>query len=314
MNDRLAVVTGFDGSYVLGTVVMVHELIRRFGSEAVAISLKVAAPENDSEYKELFVNLMGHLGISFEMVELPMDETKRRRYNSPIALSKFHFLRTERNPFVWLDSDTIPTSPLHAKDFLRKSVDFLVVPRNGDSHNFNSGVFVALRTPFEIDLTSMPDSDFYMDQHILQEQIGPLAGHLSSGYNHLSIWGGDHMFNDEARIVHYIGEIKPWYISHVGKELCMKEDCEYAHWFRAEKLMLNKLRGAPELIASYFEIRNAAISEKRTIVSRFSKALMRIQSTESRFLIGVTKYLLGFFHLFTNKSMMLRLRRLHPFH
>ena len=314
MKKKITIATAFEGTYVLGATVMIYELVQRLGSDIGQVQLRVACNVEDAENTRLFRDIMMHLGIACEVVELVTDESKRRRYNSPVALSKFHFLRTENVPLLWLDADTLCTSKFSISDYTESTKDFLVVPRNGDCRNFNSGVFFANRTPFEIELSKARDSDFYTDQHILQDNIGPLAADLAPEHNHLSIWAGDHQTLDPVRIYHYVGEIKPWFISRAGRDVCTGANCDYAAWFRAEKTLISQLQADQELLERYEAAQGVAVKSPRKVIGPASRLAMRLQARDSKSLIRLFSSLMYILSLIRPKTLGRHFPNMHPFH
>lgn len=314
MKNKLSIASAFEGTYVLGAIVMISELVQRLGDDVNEVNLKVACNVEDLENIQLFRDIMKHLGVICETIELVTDESKRRRYNSPVALSKFYFLRTERAPLLWIDADTISTSNFSISDYKESTEDFLVVPRGGDCRNFNSGVFFANRTPFEIDLSTARDSDFYTDQHILQDNIGPLANELAPEHNHLSIWAGDHQTPHSVRIYHYVGEIKPWFISRAGRDVCIRANCDYAHWFRAEKTLLSLLQTDKELLGRYLAAQGAAVLGRRKVIGPASRFAMRLQARNSTSQIRLFSLLLSTLARVRPKTFGRHFLNMHPFH
>lgn len=184
-------------------------------------------------------------GISFHSEEFTPLSKKSRRHITSTTFAKFHFLETSKEPFLWMDTDTVVLTGwaeiLAAGKNLSSTRPYLMVsrPDGGQTHP-NAGIFASNGM--------FPISDWQsrlgmhkqsLEQHIFQHDMASKSLFVPSDFNQVSIWGNS--TSEHAVIRHYAGPIKPWHLAEENDRFCLRENCSWAPWFESWNWLVQKM-------------------------------------------------------------------------
>lgn len=315
MNNPLLVRTAFESSYVLGalvTVFSVQQWANKLGQE-VMFEIAVSAEESEKESIEFARLALVNLGIQAQLVPF-RNPGSGKRYVSGISLAKIFFLERSTEAWIWLDSDTLLVGSLTAvQEMLTGSGQALVVPRGEGLLNFNSGVFASDSFEGRALEAGHEESDFYSDQHLMQEMFRGRSVGMPASLNVLESWGSPRQAEPRnVDVLHYVGEIKPWHIHPGLSKHCVASGCSYGKWFEVEQDMQSHLR--PELRSYYASLRHDS-ANYRPRFTRFSVRLLIVAQSSFR-LRTLAREVIAFLLRIAGgvSSKKGNFQNIHPFH
>lgn len=203
---------------------------------------------------------LGFLSISHEFVSLEPDSRFiQQGHISATTFSKFQLADLILKQHAWIDIDTIATAgwqdiffhvshaPASAK---------LVVAARGDQEpkipgksakpsdlTFNAGVLgwpAGKRIPWSkaLDNADIVDTQ---EQYLFNLLYGDFLHTIPEGFNMLTYRADTVDPSELPFITHYAGAHKPWHLPRRFSRECLRHNCPWSLWFKAEAELLTKL-------------------------------------------------------------------------
>ena len=237
-----------DENYVVGAACLIASIGRNTDSEILR-QLKIHFAFEQGSISPESVSFLDSVSryseIAFHSEEFTPLSQKSLRHITSTTFAKFYFLETSKDPFLWMDTDTVVlpgwAEILAAGKNFSSTRPYIMVsrPDGGQTHP-NAGIFASSGVFPILDWQSrLGTHKQSLEQHIFQNDMASKSLFVPSDFNQVSIWGNP--TSKHAVIRHYAGPIKPWHLAEESDRFCLGENCSWAPWFESWNWLVQKM-------------------------------------------------------------------------